>query len=174
MVVLGSLVLVACGGTLTLSEYSNEVAALVEALDSRLDAEAGEYFSGPPSVEGLREYLAIRVDGYRDAVAGLDAIDPPEQVADLHTTFAEIMGNLLVAEEARAAFAGTVDSVEELPSVWEGPASETVLVAEREAIVLCHAAQAQFDATEQREALTGVPWMPPELKEAVNVALDCP
>jgi hypothetical protein len=101
--IVGLLVLVACGGgRLTLSEYSSEVTALVETLDSRLDAEAEEYFSGPPSVEGLREYLAIRVDGYRNAVDGIDAIDPPEQVEDLHGTFEEIMGNLLAAQSSSA------------------------------------------------------------------------
>lgn len=175
VVVFGIVVLTACGGgTMSLSEYSSEVAELVDTLDSRLDAEAAEYFSEPPSVDGLRSYLAVRVAGYRTAVDGIDAIDPPQQVDDLHRTFAEIMGSLLVAEEARAAFADTVESAEDLPQVWEGPESAAVARAEEKAITLCRAAQAQFDATEQREAFADVPWMPSELKEVVNVALDCP
>ena len=175
LMVVGIVVLTACGSdTMSLSEYSSEVAELVKTLDSRLDAEAAEYFSEPPSVDGLRAYLAVRVAGYRTAVDGIDAIDPPQQVEDLHRTFAEIMGSLLVAEEARAAFADTVESVEGLAQVWEGPESAAVARAEEEAIVLCRAAQAQFDATEQREAFADVPWMPAELKEVVNVALDCP
>lgn len=175
VVIVGPAVLTACGGgTMSLSEYSSEVAALVETLDSRLDAEGAEYFSGPPSVDGLRAYLAVRVAGYRTAVEGINAIEPPEQVEDLHRTFAEIMGGLLVAEQARAAFADTVESVDDLAQVWEGHESAAVRRAEEEAIVLCRAAQAQFDATEQREAFADVPWMPAELKEVVNVALDCP
>lgn len=174
-VVAGIVVLTACGGgTMSLSEYSSEVAALVETLDSRLDAEAAEYFAGPPSADGLRAYLAVRVAGYRTAVDGIDAIDPPGQVEDLHRTLAEIISGLLAAEEARAAFADTVESVDGLAQVWEGPESAAVRRAEEEAIVLCRSAQAQFDATEQREAFADVPWMPAELKEVVNVALDCP
>ena len=173
--IVGFMVLGACGGSrLTLSEYSTEVSALVGALDSRLDAEGAAYFSGPASVEGAREYLAIRVDGYRNAVEGIEAINPPEEVEDLHDTFAEILGSILAAEEARAAVGDSIDSVEELPRVWDGPESDAVRAAEEDAIVLCYAAQAHFDATEQRDAFTEVPWMPGELKEVIRVALDCP
>ena len=174
-VAIGLSLIAACGGgTLTLSEYSADVAKLVETLDSRLDAEAEKYYSESPSVEGLRSYLAIRVDAYRNVVDEINATDPPNQVEDLHQTFAEITGNLLTAEEERAAFADTVDSVEALPLVWDGPESDAVRAAEADAIVLCRAAQAEFDATEQREAFAKVPWMPSELKEVVSIALDCP
>lgn len=157
-----------------MSEYSVEVAALIETLDSRLDAEAEEYFSGSPSVEGARDYVRIRVDGYRELVEGIEALSPPEEIADLHATFQEIMAKLLVAEEHRALFAETVTSADELDLVWEGPEAQAIRAAEEEAMVLCYAAQSQFDATEQREGLADVPWMPPELKEVVRVALNCP
>jgi hypothetical protein len=174
-VAMGLSLMTACGGgTLTLSEHSADMATLVETLDSRLDAEAEKYNSGSPTVEGLRSYLAIRVDAYRTAVDGINATDPPDQVEDLHQTFAKIIGNLLTAEEERAAFAHTVDSVEALPLVWDGPESDAVRAAEADAIVLCRAAQTEFDATEQREALADVPWMPSELKEVVSIAFDCP
>ena len=60
-------------GDLTVSQYATEVAALVQEFDARLDAEAEAYFSTPPSVDSLRKYLDIRVDGYRKAVDDLDA-----------------------------------------------------------------------------------------------------
>ena len=167
--------LAACsGGNLTLSEYSSEVASVLETLDSELVAEAKNYFTEPPSIEGAQEYVRIRVDGYRDAVAVIDTLDPPDQVADLHRTLHEILTKLLAAEENRAAFAGTVTAIDELDLVWEGPEAEAVRAVEAEAIILCHAAQSQFDATEQREDLADVPWMPSDLKEVILVALDCP
>ena len=167
--------LTGCGGDqLSLSEYSTEVAELVQEFDARLDAEAQEYFSGPPDVEAAQEYVRIRVAGYRDVVERTNAIDPPETVQELHATFREIMGKLLIAEEARAAFAETVTSTDELDLVWEGPEVRAIRAVEEEAIVLCYAAQSRFDATEQREALEDIPWMPSELKEVVRVALDCP
>ena len=178
-VVCGALVAVFVGGCsngdLTVSQYATEVAELVQEFDARLDAEAEAYFSVSPSVDSLRKYLDVRVDGYRKAVDDLDAIEPPEQVAELHATFKEIMNTLLIAEEARAASADTIDSVEEITTVWEGPESQAVRIAEDRAVVLCYAAQEQFDETaEGAEALSDVPWMPPELKSAVRTALGCP
>jgi hypothetical protein len=173
--VLTVLVVAGCGGgPLSLSEYSSEVTALIETLDGRLDAEAEEYFSQPPSIEGLQAYLEIRVDGYRRAVDGLDAIQPSQEVEQLHATFAQIMGDLLVAEEARADFADTITSVDDLQPVWDGPASQAVTAAEDKAIVLCYAAQSTFDATQERDLLSEVPWMPADLKDVINVALNCP
>ena len=157
-----------------MSEYSAEAASLVETLDSRLDARAAEYFSGEPNVEGMLGYVQVRVEGYREAVDGIEALDPPGEVADLHETFRKVLGELLVAEEARAGFAETVTSVDELDLVWEGPEAQAIRVAEEKAIVLCYAAQSQFDQTEQREAFAGVPWMPTKLREVVRVALNCP
>ena len=143
-------------------------------LDSRLDARAEEDFSGEPNVEGMLGYVRVRVKGYREAVDGIGALDPPEEVAGLHETLRKVLGELLVAEEARAAFTETVTSVDELDLVWEGPEAEAIRIAEEKAIVLCLAAQAQFDETEQREAFAGVSWMPTELREVVRVALNCP
>lgn len=156
-------------------QYATEVATLVQELDARLDAKAEEYSSASPSVEGLREYLGVRVDGYRNAVEGLDAIDPPEPVVNLHTTFKEILRNLLIAEEARAAFADTIDSVGEITTMWEGPESQAVRNAEEDAMVLCYAAQERLDRiAEVGEEFSEVPWMPIEMKSAVRVALGCP
>ncbi len=70
---------------------------------------------------------------------GINATDPPDQVEDLHRTFVEIIGNLLAAEQERAAFAHTVESVEALSLVWDGPESDAVRAAEADAIVLCRA-----------------------------------
>jgi hypothetical protein len=157
-----------------MSEYASETAVLVNRVDGRLDAHAEELFSGPPSLEGTRVYLEDRVAGYRELVEGINSLDPPEQVADLHVTFLEILGRLLVAEEERAAFAETVDSVAELDQVWEGPEAEAVREIAQEAMAICVAAQAQFDATADREVFADLPWIPPEMREVVVVAFGCP
>jgi hypothetical protein len=81
----------------------------------------------------------------------------------------------LIAEVARATFADSIDSVEEITAVWEGPESQAVRRAEEDAVVLCYAAQERLDETaEGAEALSDVPWMPTEMKSAVRVFLDCP
>lgn len=122
----------------------------------------------------MLEYLNVRVAGYRETLEGIEAIDPAEEVVDLHETLRKIMGELLVAEEARLEFAETISSVDELNMVWEGPAGQRVRAAEEKAIVLCYAAQSRFDETQDRAAFADVPWMPSELKEVVRVSLDCP
>jgi hypothetical protein len=159
---------------MTLSEYSNEAAALIERVDSRLDERHAQFVTAPPSVEGTQAYLADRVAGYHELVDGVDALDPPEQVAELHAALQEILGTLLAAEQARASFAATVVSTDSLHQVWEGPESQAIRAAELQAITLCYAAQDQVDATEQREDFGDVPWMPAELKEVVRVSFDCP
>ena len=174
--VLCPVVLAACGGGgLTLSEYATDVDTLIERVDGRLDAHAEEFFSGPPTVEGTRVYLDDRVAGYHEMVDGIDALDPPEEVVDLHRALQEILSRILVAEEERAAVAATVRSVDELDQVWEGPTAQAVRAAEEEAIVLCRATQERFDDTEAGgDEAFGGPWIPAELQEVVRVALGCP
>jgi hypothetical protein len=155
--------------SLTVSEYSTQIATIVEELDAPLDAKAEAYFSGPETVEGLRDYLNARVSGYRIAIEAVDEIDPPDQ------TLTDILGTLLIAEQARAAVAEKIEDTTEIPSVWESPESESVNSAEQAAIVLCYAAQERFDESDQRATEFGdVPWMPAELKDTVRVALGCP
>lgn len=168
-------VLAACGrGALSLPEYSHEVDVLLATVDSRLDAHAAELATAPPDVERTRVYLADRVAGYEELRDGLAGIDPPDQIADLHSELRHLVEKLLAAEEARSAFAARIESVDDLDLVWEGPEAQLVTAAQREAIQLCYAAQEFVDATEAREDLADLPWIPEELKEVVRVAFGCP
>ncbi len=167
--------LAACGESgLSLSEYADEADRLVNQVDGRLDAEAAAHFAQEPTVEGTRRYLSVRVDEYAEFLEGLENLDPPEEAQSLHEAFVEIVSGLLVAEEARADRAAAIDSVDEIDHVWTGAESGAVLALEQKAIALCNAAQSQFDATEDREPFTGNYWVPAELKDIVQVALDCP
>ena len=53
----------------------------------------------------------------------------------------------------------------------EGQASLAVL---EEVYAFCRASQAEFDATDDREDLEDVPWLPPEMSEVIKVAFGCP
>ena len=53
----------------------------------------------------------------------------------------------------------------------EGQAADAVL---EEVFAFCRASQAEFDATEDREALEDAAWVPSEMKEVVKVAFGCP
>ena len=174
MLLLVGLVAAACGGkSLTLTEYSEQVADLIVGMDARVDAHAEELFSGTPTLDSTRAYLAVRVDEYEGLVDAIDDIDPPEQVVDLHTTLSDVLEKLLVTETARAEFAATLTADDQLNLVWEGAEAQAVDAAEREAIVLCYAAQERIDDTRERSEFD-VPWMPAEMKEIVRVTFGCP
>jgi hypothetical protein len=172
--VLSALLFSACGGgSLSLSEYSDEGAALFRRVDARLDAHAEQLLASPPDVAATQAFLDEMVVGYHELVDGIDVLEPPEEVAELHAALQEILASLLSAHEAWAAFAKTVLTIEELDQVWEGPEAQAVQAARLEAVDLCYAAQDHIDATRDREALEDVPWIPAELKEVVRVSFNC-
>ena len=84
------------------------------------------------------------------------------------------MDDLLSAERQRADLAATATTSAELDALWEGPETTAVEAAEAQGVLLCLAAQAEFDATEERDQLEDVPWIPPDMKEVISVALGCP
>ena len=65
-----------------------------------------------------------------------------------------------------------------MPGHWPAQIqlSEAFLATEaldEEAVALCQVAQAEFDATADREVFGEMPWIPSELREVVSVAFGC-
>lgn len=56
---------------------------------------------------------------------------------------------------------------------WATEEADEVRAAEEEIDVLCHEFQALYDATMERVVLSDVPWIPPEMKEAVQIDVGC-
>jgi hypothetical protein len=100
-----------------------------------------------------------------EALEAAAAIDPPEQVANLHTLY---FRELPIAE--LAARAGTASSWEELSESPEMAAYRTALAADNE---VCADFQAKLDATADRGVFADTPWLPDEMKETVDYALGC-
>lgn len=166
--------LAACGGSASASEYADNLGAWAAEIDARLDAGWEEFSAEPRSSEATQAYLDTRVVLYVEAIEGFDALDPPEALTELDSAIRDWLGSLLAAEQERAAFAATIGTTVEMDQIWEGPATQAVVAAEEGGVLLCLAAQTEFDATEQREAFADVPWIPSDLKEVVSVALGCP
>ena len=172
---LGALALSSCGDeAMSLTEYSEEVAEVIAREDSKLDALGAEVAAAPEDVEMAQTYFDERVASYQRMASGIADLNPPEEASWLHNELERLVAKLLAAEEARAVFAATLVSVDELDQAWEGPEAQAIREAEFEAIELCRVAQQQIDATQDREALEGVPWVPPEMKEVVLVSFNCP
>jgi hypothetical protein len=169
--ILAALLLAGCSsGELTLTEYASEVEDMVAEKASRLDVLGTNLASQPPGLERTRAYWQGRAEAGAALLEQLDNLDPPGQITDLHTTTRGIMARYVAAEGAYAERAKTAGSIEELEASAEARAVGEV---EGEIIALCRAAQAQLDATADREAFTDLPWIPPELQEVVQVAFRC-
>jgi hypothetical protein len=100
-----------------------------------------------------------------DALQAAAAINPPEQIADLHVLF---FRELPIAE--LAVRAGTSADWEELSESAEMAAYRKALAADNQA---CAEFQAKLDSTADRGVFTDTPWIPNDLKETVNYALGC-
>jgi len=100
-----------------------------------------------------------------EALAAAAAIEPPEQIGDLHQLY---FRELPIAE--LAARAGTAADWYELSESAEMAAYRAALAADNE---VCAEFQAKLDATAERGVFADTPWIPGELKETVNYALGC-
>jgi hypothetical protein len=168
-------ILVACGGgSLTVSEYAAEAEALVAVLEARFESLDTEWESKTPTPEGARAYWDGRLAVRAEFLQGVRALDPPDELAELHAAALDVFSRITAADEALAARVATFETVTEhwqWVDTAEGQAAEAVL---EEVFAFCRASQAEFDATEERESLEDVPWLPPEMTEIVKVAFGCP
>ncbi len=169
-----ALMLAGCGGSPSASEYAAKLGVWATGIDARLDAGWEEFSAQPRNSEATQAYLDTRVALYVEAIEGFDALDPPATLTELDSAIRDWLERLRAAEEERAALAATIGTTVEMDQIWQGPATQAVVAAEEEGVLLCLAAQAEFDATEQREELADVPWIPSDLKEVISVALGCP
>ena len=164
------LLLSACGpDESSLTEYVDEL----NAIEGQVTAEAGpliaelERVQTPNELKTTMEQLvAVRID----SLAASRALDPPEQVADLHDFFVEWEAQLIPVEEALAARAGTVAGWEELSESDEMEAYRVTLIDGKQR---CIEFQAKLDATAARGVFADTPWIPGEMKEVVEAVLGC-
>ena len=68
---------------------------------------------------------------------------------------------------------GSTEDLLELSGLWDSPEGRAFHAIDAEAIALCRAAEAEFDATEDRAVFAETPWIPAELREVIEVAFRC-
>ena len=162
----------ACSSSMSLSEYAEEVEHLVVTMNQRIDDGEAEV-AGDPTLERAQSYATDRLDARHAFIDAFDALEPPSEVADLHTTALDIFDRLVAAETVLADLVMAADSFEEADAVWITPQGEAFRKIDEEAVALCAAAQADLDATQQRDAFSDTPWIPPEMKEVIEVTFRC-
>ena len=157
------------GGDLSLTGYVDRLNAVNDRLNSQAEVLISdlERSTTPREVSATMERMAaLRIE----SVQAAEAIDPPEQIADLHYLFLSWEKRLLPIEEALAARAGTVVGWEELFESAELAAYRTALVEGKQG---CIEFQARLDATASRGVFADTPWIPSALSEIVAVRLGC-
>lgn len=164
------LFLIGCsGGGLSLTEYVELQNATGDRLNPRAEALIAELerSTTPRDVSATMERMAaLRVE----SIEATEALDPPEQIADLHQLLVGWEARLLPIEEGMAARAGAVAG-------WEEFFQSTELADYRAALVegkqVCVEFQTTLDATATRGVFDDTPWIPGELKEVVEARLGC-
>lgn len=184
VLVVGLLAVVAAscgGGELSMSDYTERVAVVVD----RASQQYGELVTSPQGAVLIAEPeetmnlspqdLQIALERVREIEAEVEesiaAIEPPEQVAELHNRFFTFGEGFISAQEALATRAGTAADWEELSESSEMNAYRAALAKDKQD---CVDFRAELNAiSEQRGDLTETPWIPSDLKEVFRVFLGC-
>lgn len=116
-------------------------------------------------------FLSREIEIRREVAVPVDALDPPEVLADVHELLVEVSARQLGAAEALLPVVQGVNSFDEL--------QETAELAEYEAANGfgsrgCLDVQAMLDdLADKEDAFTDTPWIPDQLGLAVQGALGC-
>ena len=162
----------ACSSAPSVTEYAEDLEALVTTMNSRLD-EIDAELAESPNLEEIKSYATERMAARSVFLVGLRELQPPEDVADVHVTAIGIMDRLTASEAVLADRVLGWQSARDIEAIWETPEGIAARAADAHAVELCVAAQADFNQTAERAELEGVPWIPSDMKEVILVAFGC-
>lgn len=162
------------GGTLTVSEYAEQVEDLVAVMEAQFASLDSQWESHAPTVDGARAYWDGRLEIRYEFLENIRALDAPAAVTDQHTGAIDVFTRITEADEALAARVATLEAVTEHREWLATPEGEASLAVLEEVYAFCRASQAEFDATEEGESFGVDSWLSPEMREAVRVAFGCP
>ena len=177
-----ALLVAACGGgEMSLTDY-------VASINATVDRASQQYSDLVTSPQGevlvaeraqLTDFtpqdLQVALGRVREIEAEVEeavgAIEPPEQVADLHNLLFDFDDDFISSQEALAAGAGTAADWEEFSESPEMAAYRAALAKDKQE---CAESQAELNTiAERREIFADEPWIPDELKEIFEVVLGC-
>jgi hypothetical protein len=168
--VLLAIVVAACGGSMSETEYVEGLNALVVTAASDLEASytAYEQIADPT----LADFVA-RIDREIAVMYAVrekfEALDPPGSIADVHQVMVDTLARLLAGAEGLVDVADTVSSLEE--------AQQTAEFAEYQAVnadsdSICLDLQAKINDLAANGEGFGGPWIS-ELRLTTRAFLDC-
>lgn len=172
-----AIALSACGNDeLSMREYldrTHQAAGTASERGAELLAEAAAISDPTPAISqaGLERALGeIRIP-LQEAV---DALEPPESIADLHDTMWTWHAELITIEQTLAdRFGKTPDTNEGWSELSESPEVAAYRASLAEGKQLCLDLQGALDERAERGLFADTPWAPDELGRAVHAALGC-
>lgn len=167
------LVAAACSSGLSLTEYATELEATVASHNDGMGENDIWFDSEAQTIERVHTYAATRMELRTSFLSDLEDAKPPREAEELHTAALATIRSLVDAETVLFDNAMSAGDLSELGDLWATPAGQAARAADAQVIAICQAAQAAINSTEERQALVGVPWVPTELQEVVNVAFGC-
>lgn len=171
-----ALVVVACSGRgISLTEYVdrlNAVGAEASARGEALADQAAQTIDFTP--QDLQALLGLAGEIRTDVQEAVEAIEPPEQIADLHDEIFGWHARFIAIESDLAERAGTAEDTDaDWTALSESPEMTAYRTAIAEGEQICADFQSKLDATARRGAFPDVPWLPSEMTEVVEAVLGC-
>ncbi len=163
-----------------MNEYIDELDAIVdrarERYESVLATPSGRVLVAEGAAledftpQDLGAALVAVIDIGEEVEEAVNALEPPPRLADLHTSWFDFEGGFVAAQAALAPRASAAADWEELSATPEMEAYRATLAVDKQ---LCTDFQEELDATAASGVFADVPWLPDELKDAVEAVLGC-
>lgn len=169
------LMLAGCGGgEPTLADYAKEVEALTTAMYDATDPLAAELEAlDAPSANDLQHAYRGLAGAFRVFSDGLDEIEPPADIAEMHDVLLVMADRLTSTNEALSAKVDEYEDGDDWNALMRTPEAEDARAAGLAILDFCQQRQAELDATADREGLSDAPWIPADMQEVVLVAFGC-
>lgn len=164
-----ALIVTACGGSMSETEYVEGLNNLVETTAPRFEAlYAGYGQIAEPTLADLVGRIEQELEIMYDVRGLFDALDPPDSIVDVNGIMVDTLGRLIGVAEGVVAVSDTVATVAEVEQTPEFAAYQSV---NAESDSMCPEVQAEFDRLSDR-AVIDDPWIS-DLRLSVRAFLDC-
>jgi hypothetical protein len=166
-----AILVAACGGSMTATEYVDALNALVETGQSDIEASAADYGQiEEPTLAEAVAFIEREVEIRSEFREGFEALDPPDSLAEVHRVLGDALLRLLDAAEGLVGVADSVSSVEEAEQT---PEFTEYLAANADGRLACLEVQELLDGlVASGEALADAAWIP-DVGLAVRAVLSC-
>lgn len=157
-------------GDTGLVDFADRLEELVTTMNQGLDLIEADAAASEQTIETQRMRLDSRAALRTTFLREVEALEHPPEVEGFSVASLAIIADLAAAEQALAAKARAVETVEELEDSAEVLA---FLAIDEQAIAMCRAVEAQLDTSDDVTEFPDMPWIPTELSDVVSVVFGC-